>query len=256
MTPIGRSACALLAAGFLAAAHPAGAQLGPPPSSTNLPPEVLALACAPTLVYAPPPTPLRITGGQDSVVRRVFAPGDLITINGGTDNGIEVGQEYYTRRALSLALGRIDRDNPGTIRTTGWIRVYAVDKRMSLATITHACDTLELNDYLTPFALPQVPAIAAERLPAQRGNYGRVLVGNDRRRNFATSDFFIVDRGSDHGVTTGARFVLYRDKETEGNFLFIVGEAVAVDVKPESSTLQVLSSRESIQAGDLVALRK
>lgn len=260
MTPIrrniGRSTCALLAAGFLAAGATADAQLGPAPASTHLPPEVLALACAPSLVYTPPPTPLRISGGQDSVVRRVYVPGDLITINGGTDNEIDVGQEYYSRRPLSLTLGRIDRDNPGTIRTTGWIRVYAVDTQMSLATITHACDTIEVNDYLEPFVLPQVPAMSAERPAAQRSNYGKVIVGNDRRRAFARGDFFIVDRGSDHGVTTGAHFVVYRDKQEAGNFLFELGEAMAVDVRPESSTLQVTVSRDAIQAGDYVVLRK
>src|SRR6185503_8020419 len=112
------------------------------------------------------------------------------------------------------------------------------------------------NDYLEPFVLPQVPAVADEVLTAQRDNYGHVLVGNDRRRTFGQGDFFIVDRGSDHGVTVGARFVIYRDKETAGNFLFILGEAVAMDVTPESSTLLVLVSRDSIEAGDYVALRK
>src|SRR5687767_11671819 len=65
----------------------AAAQKGPAPASTNLPADALSLACSPTLVYEAPPTPLRITGGQDSFVRRTFQPGDLITINAGTDNG-------------------------------------------------------------------------------------------------------------------------------------------------------------------------
>jgi hypothetical protein len=127
---------------------------------------------------------------------------------------------------------------------------------MSLATITHACDTVNVDDFLEPFLLPQVPAAAAERLPAQRENYGRILVGNDRRRAFGRGDYFIVDRGSDHGVTQGARFVIYKDKRADGNFLFEAGEAVAVDVKPESSTLQVTVSRDALLAGDYVALRK
>src|SRR5215210_3544723 len=83
---------------LLGATVAAAAQHGPPPSPSTLSPDVLALACAPTMVFEAPQTPLRITGGQDSFVRRIFQPGDLITINAGTDNGIEVGQEYYVRR--------------------------------------------------------------------------------------------------------------------------------------------------------------
>ena len=72
---------------------------------TNLSPDILSLACAPGLAYEAPPAPLRVTGSQESFVRRTFAPGDLIVVNGGTDNGIDVGQEYFTRRAVPVELG-------------------------------------------------------------------------------------------------------------------------------------------------------
>ena len=57
-----------LTAALLAVAIPAAAQRGPAPGPTNLPPDVLSLACAPTLVYERPPAPLRITGGVGSPV--------------------------------------------------------------------------------------------------------------------------------------------------------------------------------------------
>ena len=59
---------------------------------------------------------------------RTFAPGDLIVVNGGTDNGIDVGQEYFARRAVPIDRGPVSRDNPATIHTSGWIRIYAVDQ--------------------------------------------------------------------------------------------------------------------------------
>jgi hypothetical protein len=239
-----------------ALAAPSWAQSAPTQVSVNLPLEVLSLACAPTVAFEEPPAPLRVTGSQHSIVHRTFAPGDLITINGGTDNGIDVGQEYYTRRVVPQEKRAIGYDNPAIIRTTGWIRIYAVDRQMSLATISHPCDAIEVDDYLEPFVLPTVPTPSTDRPPAQRGNYGHVTVGNDNRRSFGKGDYFVVDRGSDHGVTIGAQFVLYRDKFTPGNFLFELGEAVAVDVRPESSTLRVTLSRDGILVGDYVALRK
>jgi len=258
MTSTRRLIHRLLAAGLLAASLPvqAAAQRGPAPNPSVLPADVLALACAPTMVFEAPPTPLRITGGQDSFVRRVFQPGDLVTLNAGTDNGIEVGQEYYVRRVQVTGGRAVTRETPGMIRTAGWIRVYAVDDRMALATITHACDTIEADDYLEPFVLPTVAAVSAEKPKAQRGNYGRVLLGTDRRASFGLGDFFIVDRGSKHGVEPGAQFVIYRDKRQPESFLYELGEAVAVDVKPETSTLRVTLSRDALSAGDFVAIRK
>jgi hypothetical protein len=249
-----RTLAAIAVAAVLGGATVA-AQRGPAATAAKLPAEVLALACAPKAAFGPPETPLRITGGQDSAIRQTHAPGDLVTINAGSQNGIEVGQEFYTRRVLVSRHEPITRETPGTMVTTSWIRVYAVDDTMSLATITHACDTVEIGDHLEPFTLPTMPTIASNKPKPQRDNYGHVMLGSSRRGNFGKGDFFIMDRGSDHGVTPGAQFVLYRNKQQPQNFLYDLGEAVAVEVTPETSTLLVTVSRDAISEGDLVAIR-
>jgi hypothetical protein len=251
-----RSTGPLLAAGLLAITAPLAAQRGPAPGVTHLPPEVLAAACAPTIAYEMPPAPLRITGGQDAFARQIFSPGDLVTINAGTQNGIDVGQEFFVRRAQVSREEAITRANPASIRTTGWIRVYAVDDMMSLATITHACDTIEVDDYLEPLVLRPLPTASLQRPKAERDNYARVLVGVDRRSSFGAGDFFMIDRGSDGGITSGMNLVLYRDKRLADNFLYELGEAVAIDVKADSSTVQVTVARDAIQEGDYVAMRR
>ena len=258
MTSRGKSTAVLIAAGLLTAVSPAGAQRGPAASSPHLSPEVLSLACSPGAALDPPAMPLRITGGQDSFARRIYAPGDLVTINAGAKNGIEVGQEYYVRRLQTDNLAPVSRDNPATIRTTGWIKVYAVDERdqLSLATITHACDTIEVGDYLEPFKLPTVPTISKNRLKPERDNYGKVLVGTDRRTSFGKGDYLVINRGSDHGIQVGSQFVFYRDKKQAENFLFEIGEAVATEVKAEMSTVHVTASLDAIESGDYVALRR
>ena len=250
------AAAALVGAALAAGALPALAQRAPMPDPVKLPAEVLSLACAPKLTFEAPPTPMRVTGSQESFVHRIYGPGDLITINAGSDNGIEVGQEYYTRRPVPIERRPISRDNPATIRTTAWIRIWAVDDRMSLATITHACDSVELNDYLEPFSLPIPPTISTAKPKAQRDNYGRLMTGNDNRTIFGRGDYFLVDRGSDHGVAPGAQFVVYRDNLQPENFLFELGEAVAVEVMPEWSTLRITVSYDAFRSGDYVALRK
>jgi hypothetical protein len=242
-------------AGLLLAV-PVAAQRGPVPGPTGLAPEVLSLACAPTLAYDAPVPAMRITGGQDSFVRRSFSPGDLVTINAGTRDHLSVGQRFFVRRPQVWRSEPITRAAPAIIRTAGWIEIYAVDEAMALATVTQACDTIEVGDYLDAFVLPQVPVAAPERPTAQRENYGRVMMGQDRRRSFANGDYLTINRGSDHGVSAGTHFVLYRDKRVAGNFLFELGEAVAMDVRPESSTLQVTVSLDAIQEGDYAAMRR
>lgn len=255
MTCVGRRAAAA-AALVTVLSTAASAQRGPAPGMTGVPEDVLAAVCAPRMAFDIPDQSLRVTGGQESFVRRSYAPGDLVTINAGTINGIEVGQQYFVRRLRVEANQRPSRLTPGHIRTAGWIKVWAVDDEMSLATIEHACDTIDVDDYLEPFVMPVVPKPVAERFKAQRDNYGRILFGTDYRRAFGKGDFFMVDRGSDHGVAPGDRFAIYRNKHQAENFLYDLGEAVAVEVNAETSTLQATISRDAFIAGDLVALRK
>jgi hypothetical protein len=214
------------------------------------------MACAPALVTEAPMAPIRVTGGQDVMRRVTHAPGDLVTINAGTDNGIEVGQEYFVRRIQTMSGTRMSPDAPGIVRTAGWIRIWAVDPTMSLATVSHACEAISVGDYLEPFRLPQMPAVSTEPLKPEKDNYGHVVVGADRRQLFGKGDFFVLDRGRAEGVTPGARFVVFRDKLQFQNFLFDLGEAVAVEVGEHSSTLQVTVSRDGVLAGDYVAMRK
>ena len=90
----------------------------------------------------------------------------------------------------------------------------------------------------------------------ERGNYGLVLSGQDRRTQFGRGDYLLINRGTNQGVTPGARFVVYHDKKESGNFLFQIGEAVAVDVKADIATLHVLNAIDAISAGDYVGMRK
>src|SRR5499426_3026277 len=268
-----RSICTLFTFALLGTAALAAAQTGPAPTPTRLAADVIALACAPTLAFERPLASLLITGGQDASTRHAFFPGDLITVNGGSDNGIEVGQEYYVRRVEAPRGTGISRTTPAAIRTAGWVRVYAVDKTMSLVTVSHACDAIDIGDYLEPFRVPDPPTPDANPAKPQRESYGHILMGTDRRTMFAKNDFVTIDRGSDYGVTLGARFMVFRDKrrmETKRllavkelpdeivtpEFLYEIGEAVVVEVKPEISTVQVLNARSALLSGDYVALRK
>jgi hypothetical protein len=249
-------ALAATAALLTALTIPAAAQRGPAPAKTNLPADVLSMACAPRIAFELPDRSLRVTGGQDATPRRAWGPGDLITINAGSDNGIEVGQQYYVRRVQAENNQAVTRATPASVATTGWIKVYAIEKDMSLATIVHACDTMEVNDYLEPFVMPTVTTPVAEILKPERDNYARIMFGTDLRRSFGKGDYFIIDRGSDHGLVRGDRFVVYRDKRLHENFLYSLGDAVAVEVNAETATLQVTVSRDAFMEGDYVAVRR
>ncbi len=252
----------LLAAGALTLALGSApslvtAQRGPAPVPTGLSPDVLALACAPMPTVAMPEAALHVAGTQESVPRGTFAPGDLIVIDAGESQGIAVGQQFFARRIVRSMRQAPSREYPGVVQTAGWIKIYSVDRTLSLATITYACDTVNKGDYLEPFAPPVVPAAA----PRDAGelhhhDYGHVTVGLEQKTTFGKGDFFILDRGSAQGVTPGMRFTVYRNKKEAGVFLYELGEAVAMSVQADTATLVVTLARDAFWTGDLVAMRK
>jgi hypothetical protein len=237
-------------------AQPAAAQKGPAASFTGLRPDVISLGCAPVMAVAPPRDALRITGGQDTGARRIFGQGDLITINAGTRDKMEEGREYFVRRPIADRGMKPSPSKPAVIQTVGWVRVWAVDDEWSLVTVTHGCDTIEVGDFLEPFVVPAVPTPSRNRNKPERDNYAHVMLGSDRRTSFGTGDYLVVDRGGRQNITPGMQFVLYRNTNLPENFLYDLGEAVAVDVREDTATLRVTVSRDAIQRGDLVAMRR
>ena len=175
----------------------------------------MAQACSPALAFEQPLQPLldhRRTGLRDPSRARARRPRDGQRRHGQRHRGRP--GIFRAPRAGRRAAPSMSRTTPATIRTTGWMRIYAVDKEMSLATVVHACDTIERR------RLPRAVHAAAgadARATRRREAAARELRTHPPRHRSpdaasAKGDFFIVDRGSDHGVTLGARFVVYRDK--------------------------------------------
>ena len=86
---------------------PALSQRSPAIAATHIDAEVLALACAPVAATSRPTATLRISGGQDTYPRLTFSQGDFVTLNAGSNQGLQVGQEFFVRR-LRGAPWRLD----------------------------------------------------------------------------------------------------------------------------------------------------
>jgi hypothetical protein len=227
-------------------------------SPTSLSGQQLAVACAAAPGPPPAQTPdaLRVRGGQDTSARILFGTGELVIVNGGTQAGIALGQQYLLRHPVtSGAYGSHRIADAETAVTTGWLRVVAVNATTAVATIDYACDAVMVGDYLEPFVAP--PAVTAATGPAAEPDFssmGRVLYGDDRRQLGAAGDLMLIDRGGDHGVTAGARFAIYRDLRT-GVPLVAIGEGVVVSTANGRALMRILASRTAVESGDYVVPR-
>jgi hypothetical protein len=173
-------------------------------------------------------------------------------IPGGTSAGLEPGQQFFVRRLLTSGNpGKPTATSPGMVHTAGWITVTAADGFSALARIDHACDGFLKGDYLEPFTAAPMPTALAADGAAQFNDMGRLLFGTDGRRSFANGDLIVINRGTAHGLTAGARLTIFRDPKTAGP-LVEVGRAIVLTVAGDTSTVIADRVRDALYAGDWV----
>jgi hypothetical protein len=238
----------------LAAAGVAAAQ----PATGTLSLLEKAVACAqPPSFDGPPSQPLHILGSQDTVPRALLGPRDLLVIDGGTEAGVQLGQQFFVRRMNTFGMARGARAAGTT--TAGWISIVAVNGSTAIASVDHACGPLLEMDFLVPFVAPVLPAGAdRDETPGQPDfmALGRIITRGGERVATGPGDFVLIDQGSDQGVMPGARFALFRDVGPKGTPLASVGEAVVISTGASMSLARITRARDVVYSGDYVAPRK
>jgi hypothetical protein len=228
-------------------------------TAASMTPLEVAVACAPPpTLDTPGGKLLRVIGAQDVVARSEFGNGDLLMINGGTEAGVQLGQQYFVRRANRFGTYGMNALRQGA-RTGGWVRIVAVNESTSVASFEHVCGPVAANDYLEPFVAPVVPPGAdRDETPGEPdfNSMGQVIVGNEDRNTMAAGDFALIDRGSQHGMAPGTRVALFRSLGVSGMPLAAVGEAIVISVSPTVALTRITRARDAIRGGDFVAPRK
>ena len=223
----------------------------------TLSPAEIAVACAPALAMTQPPADaLRIVGSQDSELRLLFGTQDLVIVDGGTQAGVQIGQEYFVRRGFRF--GRPPGARPQTIHTTGWLRILSVNQTTAIAQLDMTCDGVRAGDYLEPFAVPVMPADSATPrtfATLDFSSLGRVMFGDEERRIGGTGDFMLIQAGT-VSVTPGTRVALYRDLRTPDLPLTAIGEGLIVSVTNGMPLMRITAARSAVLSGDYVVVHK
>jgi len=243
------AACALVAPG-------ASAQT---PDALTLTPVQIAVACAPPPVLASVPQMAAIiTGSQDPVVRRLFGTPELLTLSGGTDRGLLLGQQYFVRRIFKSAANHMDK-LPHQEQTVGWVRIVALNDTTAIASVDHACADILVGDFIEPFQMPALPqgditAVDTTREP-DFTSMAHVLYGAEQWRSGGVGEFMLIDRGMDKSVSLGEHYAIYRNLKADGTPLASIGEATVVSIGPKMALVRINRARDAVFSGDFAVPR-
>ncbi|MCU1381858.1 MAG: hypothetical protein JWL71_555 [Acidobacteria bacterium] len=221
-----------------------------------LSPLATAIACAPPPTFEPASSDApHIIGGQDAIPRTLFGDRDRLVIGGGTASGLQPGQQFFVRRAITYGSSRASRGS----RTLGWLRIVAVNETTAIAAVSQVCGPILVGDHLEPFVEPVVSAdIEKDDTPGQPDftNLAHIVAGNEDRTAVGAGELALIDWGQAQGLMPGARFAIFRDAGGKGVPLTSVGEGVVVSTSKAMALTRITRVRDAIYSGDYVAMRK
>jgi hypothetical protein len=141
------------------------------------------------------------------------------------------------------------------VRTIGWLTITALDDLNAMAHIDYACDAIEPSDFIVPYAEPVLPTPDVNVPAPDFTERVQILPGLEGRQMFGAGDTLSLARGTDDGVTVGARYAIYRDRK-DGKPLVLVGEAIVAELSPASAKMVLMSTSDVVHVTDIAVPRR
>ncbi len=297
-----RANTAMLCLGILLAASGASAQTNAPSqvvSSTQAvgaqtSPDFSAVYCAGFVSDESSQNDARLISGEQSNIKLIFARGDYVFLNKGSNQGIRVGDRFYAVRPdsdpvkaswfkwqdkLMKAMGTVYTD-------TGHLVVTSVQPNVSTAQITFTCNYMQRGDILKPMQeRPSPPYKPAEHFdhfaPVSGKPVGMLVIGQGFTDTYGQNSIVYVNLGTNQSVKVGDYFRIFRYQgslsETVPNsagfqykiFGFgstplkyewndlpreVLGEGIVIFTGRNSATMFVTHTSGDIYAGDYVEI--
>lgn len=176
------------------------------------------MECSGFIEHQPPASRLEIVGGEEEQEQRIYAEGDYVYINGGSQQGVREGQEFSVVRPRGRFKTRFSSKSGSLGMFTqelGRLRVVRVKGDVSAALVTKTCDNILLGDLLR--AVPQRTATDARALtPLDRfaepsgKQRGRIVMARDGRELVSRDQVVYIDLGAEDNIKTGDYLTVYR----------------------------------------------
>lgn len=161
-----------------------------------------------------------------SAEKESLAQGDVVYVNEGSAEGIDVGMAFFILREGQLVhhpktgklLGRY-------IQRIGQAKILAVQEHTAIAQITQSCDEIRYGAAMVPYRPIPVPwdiQAAAEiplQLPPSSKPLGRVVWTQDRLEGVGQSSIVYVNLGSRNQVIPGDKLWIYQYPAEQGTLV-------------------------------------
>ena len=160
--------------------------------------------------------PLVTIGAENLIEQADFTTGDLMYVNGGTEQGLKEGDEFWLVTEEKDVIHPITSKSIGRYyQFRGRSVVIAAQGRSATVRVTSSCGDVPLGSALKPFEPIPIP-LARKTPPAQAGDppsgkaMGYIVNSKDGLVAIGSDSTVIVDLGVEQGLQPGDFLTIFR----------------------------------------------
>jgi hypothetical protein len=196
---------------------------------------------------------VRITTSERNYEKILLSDSDVVFINKGKKDGLEIGQVF-----LVVELGDRIGGYGYLASKRGRASVVFLEDNRAAARVEKTCGRLAVGDYLLPFEEKEGPLgkdLGYETFSDAKGGATGSVIYLERDYNEIGSGYWaIIDVGEAGGVRVGQQLTIYQEIRKDLPRMGI-GNAVVVDTGKNTATIRVLSCDDAIRPGFQVQAR-
>ncbi|MBC7901313.1 MAG: hypothetical protein H7070_14815 [Saprospiraceae bacterium] len=196
------------------------------------------LYCAGYVQASPVNTDNRLVGAVQEQEQFMYAEGDVVYLNMGSNKGVQVGNMMSVVRPRGQVNSRWTRkDGLGFfVQEVGTLEIIRVKSEVSIARVKNSCDNFLLGDLVQPFQQRTSPVhvdrAALDLYADPTGKaMGRLFMARDNQEMVSREQIVYIDLGAEDNVQIGDYLTIFRPLG-RGN-LFISDEDESVSARDE-----------------------
>jgi hypothetical protein len=205
--------------------------------------------------------PFTVVSSERIGMQNQFSEGEVVYIDGGVNQGVAAGDEFFIMHRERPLDHPISRDTMGIVYSqVGRLKVLCAQDDSAIAEITYACDPVVLGDVLLPFEPVPVPLVLppdpSDRCDLPNGKpTGYIVYNRDDQIDIGTDWPVFIDLGEAEGLYPGMFATVFRDNPVEGMPRLVIGEVGILTVEDNYATSKVTKAWRPVQVGDRVELK-
>ena len=228
----------------------------PPPRAKPVDKEILASVCGPrqspdfTLALG------HVVSHRDDAERGLLGPNDLLRIDAGEKQGVADGQNLVVRRRFPTG----ERYAPKKLQTfaeqtVGLVQIIETQPDSSVAIVVYACGEISAGDAIERY-VPQPAFFAVAPGTPRFDEPARITTGEYGQQAASAGQMMVIASGIMQGVQRGQQLTIFRRAQSHSGPVSVIGDAVIVAVRADSSTIRIERASDAVMVGDLVAIHR